>query len=262
MHRGQVSRFVEEIQASGRFVFTADELVSRGYAGEALEASLRRYAATGAITRIAPRSPTFLIVPPEHRWYGAPPVDWWLDDVMARQGRPYYLSLLSAAAEHGSSHFAVMETQVVTTKVMPPIRLGKIVVRFFQKAAAEATPIESRQKQWAPLKVSTPEATVIDILQFRPCGVARAAMILSDLSRRFRKPNLIEALDATAETTTAQRLGYLLQYRGADTLASIVEGWLSTRRTQPVDLEAGGGGAWAVDRRWLVKVNAKLEAAS
>ena len=261
MDRGFLTGLVNDVQASGRLVFSLDDIVAKGRDVTSLASTIRRHVASGAIVRLSQRSSTFLIVPPEYRWYGAPPVEWWLDDVMTRHGGTYYLGLLSAAGMHGSSHFAIMETQVVTTKILRPINVGKIVVKFFQRADAQSVPVEIRQNQWSPLNISTPEATAIDILQFRPCGIARAAMAIFELMFAFKKNSLKKALDL-AETATAQRFGFVLQYAGNEQMASVVETWLSHRRPQPVVLEAGGGVPWAIDRRWQIKVNAKLEAAT
>ncbi len=255
-----VAKFVEEVQSGGRLVFSADDLVPLGKDGERLEAGLRRYAATGAIRRILGR--VFVIVPPEHRSMGVPPIEWWLDDFMAHHGLEYYLGLLSAAETHGSAHFAVMETHVVTLRWLRPIELGRIRIRFFQKPRVAITPLDIRQNQWAAVKISSPEATVLDLLHFRPCGVARTAMILSDLSKSFKKTRLFEALDATDETAAAQRLGFLLQNTGNEGMASVVERWLASRKPQPISFEAGGQAHWATDRTWRVKINANLEAAS
>jgi predicted transcriptional regulator of viral defense system len=257
---GFVAKFVEEVQSRGRLVFSADDLVSRGKSGEGLEAGLRRYAATGAIRRIS--GGAFVIVPPEHRSMGAPPVEWWLDDFMAHHGLEYYLGLLSAAEAHGSAHFAVMETHVVTSKWLRPIELGRLKIRFFQKRGVGVTPMDAWQNQWATVKVSSPEATVLDLLHLRPCGVARIAMILSDLAKSFKKTRLRDALDVTDTTAAAQRLGFLLQNTGNEAMASVVEQWLASRKPQPISFEAGGQAHWATSRSWKIKINASLEAAS
>ncbi|MET4476678.1 hypothetical protein ABIB66_001194 [Bradyrhizobium sp. F1.13.3] len=57
---------------------------------------MRRLAKKGAIRRLLPKSPAFVIVPPEHRTTGLPPVEWWLDDLMA-----HFRRLLSRAAIGG-----------------------------------------------------------------------------------------------------------------------------------------------------------------
>src|SRR4051812_40590428 len=117
-----LQRLVDDFQAAGRMTFSVDDLRERGIERDrALLAAIRRYAATGAIRRISPRSDFFIIVPPEFRAMGAPPVEWWLGDYMAHLKAPYYIGLLSAAALHGSAHFAVMETQVVVPGALRPL---------------------------------------------------------------------------------------------------------------------------------------------
>lgn len=64
------------------------------------------------VTRLPGRRSSYLIVPPEHRARGAPPVTSWLGAYFRLREQPYYLGLLSAAAMHGSSQQAVQVTQV------------------------------------------------------------------------------------------------------------------------------------------------------
>ena len=45
-------------------------------------------------TRVTPRRDFFLIVSPEYRTLGAPPVEWWLDAFCKYRQQPYYLGLL------------------------------------------------------------------------------------------------------------------------------------------------------------------------
>ena len=157
--RGAVARVIQETHARGRLTFSTREIAQYlGNPGRALDAALRRQALSGSITRIS--RGLFLIIPAEYRVAGAPPVEWWLDDLMAHLGLPYYLGLLSAAEAHGSSHFAVMETQVVTGRWIRPIDVGQIRLRFFQKARLDGTPTEQRSNSWASLVISSPEATV------------------------------------------------------------------------------------------------------
>ena len=130
--RTQLAHFIEAVQAGGRLFFSADE-IPQAEGSRAVEAALRRLVAKGTIRRLLTKSPAFVIVPPEHRNMGLPPIDWWLDDLMRYLGQGYYLGLLSAAATMGSSHFAVMETQVVTTKWLRPIEIERLRIRFFQK---------------------------------------------------------------------------------------------------------------------------------
>ena len=262
--RGFVARFVQEVQARGSLTFSLDEIAARrADHGRALEAALRRHAATGAIRRVTRKSGFFVIVPPEFRAMGVPPLDWWLDDYMTHLGVPYYLGLLSAAAWHGSSHFAAMESQVMAARRLKPITVGRTRIRFFLKTRAEATPTERRGNPWGAIVVSTPEATLLDLLRYPAGGgIGRVALIAADLAGSCRASGLKAALDAADDMPAAQRLGFLLDHLGEKALSGAIERWLSRRTIRMVDLEPDGGAPWQVSPRWHVRINAGMEAAT
>lgn len=239
-HVGVVDAFIESVQASGRLTFTLAEVAGAvPTEGRALEAALRRRASAGMIVRVAPRTGFFVIVPPEHRSMGCPPVDWWLDDLMSFLGTSYYVGLLSAAALHGSSHFAVMETQVVATKWFRPIHVGRSRIRFFQRQDTGVMPVEVRQGDWGPLTVATRETTVVDLLGHKACGVDRVALALAEMPGALDRSNLMAALDGARDAPTAQRLGYVLEWVGRDREARWVRRWLEGRSYNAVPLQPG-----------------------
>ena len=91
--------------AHGRSYFAVDE------ARSALGVSQRNFAA--AVTRLInkgrlanPRHGFFLILRLEDRITGAPDPVRWIDPLMKQQGLAYRVSLLRAAAFHGSSKVA------------------------------------------------------------------------------------------------------------------------------------------------------------
>lgn len=239
-HVGVVDDFLVATQARNRLAFSLDE-VSRAVPtqGRALEAALRRRAEAGAIVRVAPRTGFFLIVPPEHRAMGCPPVERWLGRYMAFLRRPYYLGLLSAAEFHGSSHFAVTETQVVTTLWSRPVEVGMVRVSFFQRSGVEAMPVETHQGEWGPLRVSTPEATLVDMLRLGACAVDRVALTLLEMGARLDAERLRQALDAAGDVPVAQRLGYTLDFCGHGAAARVVARWLAGKDMGPVPLVPG-----------------------
>lgn len=260
---GFVADYVASVQGSGKLTFSAQDVAERtGATGANLQAALLRHAATGAITRISRKADFFVIVSPEHRSLGAPPIEWWLGDLMDHFGLSYYLALLSAAEAHGPAHFAVMETQVITTRWLRPLEIGRTRLRFFAKSDLDGMPTEVRQNQWGSVVVSGPETTILDLLRYRPCGVERTAMILADIGKSFRKERLIQALNAANDTPSAQRLGFLLEHGVSSKLANVVRAWLTGRHPRKVDLESGGSSPWHDDMTWYVRVNSNLEAAS
>jgi AbiEi antitoxin C-terminal domain len=250
--------FIAKVQADGRLFFSAEEIPSRG-GSRAAEAALRRLAKKGAIRRLLPKSSAFVIVPPEHRTMGLPPVEWWLDDLMAHFGQDYYLGLLSAAAAYGSSHFAVMETQVVTTKWLRPIENGRHRIRFFQKTRVREASTSTRQNSWGALRVAAPATTALDLVAYPVCSPAQTRLILSDLAPIIPSIELSKALAVQADVPAAQRLGLLLDRAGASKAAGTVAGWLRGKATALVDLEPRAGDG-AIDAKWNVRVNTGLEA--
>jgi hypothetical protein len=253
-----VAKFVEGVQAGGRLFFTLDELGPRAGGSRAVEAALRRYGRNGAIRRLSRKSSAFVIVPPEHRGMGLPPIEWWLNDLMVHLRKPYYLGLLSAAATAGSSHFAVMETQVVTAMWMRPIETGRLRIRFFQKTTIPTGLIETTQNQWSALATSKPALTAFDLVRYRVCSLGQCCLILADLAFKISKSDLRAALDAGNDPPSAQRLGVLLDAINAARLADEAARWLSARSIRTIDLEPDGGPGPTTDR-WQVRMNANLE---
>ena len=97
--------FLETLQASGRYAFRRTEaLKTLGISRVALKHALWRLARAGRVA--TPRRGFYVIVPPEYRVAGCPPADWFIDDLMAHLGRPYYVGLLTAGALHGAAHQA------------------------------------------------------------------------------------------------------------------------------------------------------------
>lgn len=262
LHRGYVTAAARQIQEHGRYGFGFDELLSGAPVGpEPLKTSIKRRVASGELRRVPPRGDYILIVPPEFRTTGAPPVSWWIDDWMRHCADPYYIGLLSAAEFHGSAHFAVMETQVVTLKQRRPFSIGRARLRFFAKTRTAGTPARAETVDRGSMRVSTPEATLLDLSRHINAigGASRLALIAGDLARLSSRGGMKAALKANDEIAPAQRLGYVLDNIGAASLAGAVDVWLRGRRVQPIALEPGAGPARHVSRRWLVRFNASLE---
>ena len=85
------------MQGKGRYSFRREEaLDALGVSDEALQTAARRLTAKKRL--VSPRRGFYVIVPLEYRSAGAPPPDWFIDELMKFQERPYYVGLLSAAA--------------------------------------------------------------------------------------------------------------------------------------------------------------------
>jgi hypothetical protein len=260
---GAAARFVESRLARGLATFTLAELMR--------EAELSSVAARNQllrlgtrVRRVTPRQPFYLIVTPEYRAIGAPPPAYWLDAYLRWLQRPYYLALQSAAAEYGSTTQAIQVTQVVTNVPHRDIVLGRLRIQFFVKQLAASTLTQMLPGAWAPLAVSTPEATALDLISYasRLGGIERAAETIVPMLPRFRRAHLAEALRAGVKTASAQRLGFILEQAGAAELANVVEKHLrgcGHRIALEPGRSANTSSAPAYSERWRVVANAAVE---
>lgn len=261
MHR-QVENFVEATQATGRYAFDAEELADGvTLSPDGVRAALRRLERQGRIVRPSPRRGLFVIVPPEYRTLGAPPVAWWLDAFMRHIERPdYYVGLLTAAEWHGSAHYAVQEIQVVVSKQVRPVRVGRERLHFVTKADAARTPIENRSFDAGPVRVSTPEATAVDLVQYMRLvgGPSRVATVLSEF--HLTPSTLSHALEVAGDVTAAQRLGFLLEVAGQRAASRAVVRYLKTHKHHTRPLVPGKPTEDAdVASPWDIVVNTSVE---
>lgn len=213
--RGLVARLLDHREAQGLVLFTAGELAEEGQLS--LLAVKRQLAHLGArVVRLPGRPEAFLLVAPEHRERGAPPVLWWIGAYMQLRLQPYYVGLLSAAELHGSSQQAVQVVQVLTNKATRPIYLGRLRVEFHVKKEVEVTPTIQPPGMHSPVAVSTPEATAVDLIEYshRIGGIARAADVISGMAPVLTVAGLREALARDPRHPAHQRLGYVLQTLG------------------------------------------------
>jgi len=227
---GFAEQFLDQTQARGEFIVSVEQLAQ---AGQMTHVAVRRQLEhlSQRVQHLPGRLSAYLIVPPEHLARGAPPVAAWLDAYFRLRGQPYYVGLLSAAALHGSSSQALQVTQILTTKPMRPMDLGRLHVDFYLKKHLRQTPLSSLPWMPAPLAVSSPEATVLDLITFsdRTGGIRRVADVIADLKGVINPVGLRAALRAETQTSIKQRLGYILSILGLDRMAEEVRRSLPKR---------------------------------
>ena len=214
--RTSFSDYLIRLQASGRHSFT------RAEARQALRISDAALLKAAARLRrkhmlLNPRHGFYVAVPPQYHSWGAPPPNWYIDDLMRHEGRPYYVGLLKAAEFHGATHHAVMEFQVMTDRQLPRIRAGRSFIAFFFRKDLQPVlaAVESRKTDTGSMKISSVELTAIDLIRYAHAagGIDTVATALTDLGEKIDG----EKLAATAvhfERATVQRLGYLLDHLG------------------------------------------------
>jgi predicted transcriptional regulator of viral defense system len=256
-----VIEYIEFTQEKGRYTFErTDALNALGASDETFQKAARRLAIKRRL--ISPRRGFYVIVPIEYRTAGAPPPDWFIDALMKFQELPYYVGLLSAAALHGAAHQQPQEFQVVTDTPLRPTRAGRVRVRFFMKRHFEQTPTMQVKTETGSMRVSTPEATALDLVRYAASAghLANVATVLVDLAEKINPRRLVSAAKRDVELSHVQRLGYLLDLIEATRLADPLVEWVASQRPRPVILRPGRTARQAKrDERWHVLVNDSIE---
>jgi predicted transcriptional regulator of viral defense system len=216
----------------------AEALASTGLSHSAAKQQILRLK---QVVRVSGRQDFFLILSPEDLPMGSPAAVKWLDAYFRWLQQPYYLALLSAAAIHGSQLQAVQMVQVMIKGKRRPLEIGRLKLQFYQKTAGiEKVPVIQPPGHPAVIRVSSPEATALDLLRYseRIGGYSRSEETILPMAKLFKADRLRAALAADDEPALGQRLGFMLENAGHSNLASVVRRWLP-RYVQWTLLEPG-----------------------
>jgi predicted transcriptional regulator of viral defense system len=256
-----LAELVDHFQESGRYTFVREEALRElNMNPENLKKAARRLAERGRIA--VPRRGFYVIVPLEYRVAGAPPSSWFISQLMSHLGRPYYVGLLSAAALYGAAHQQPLEYQVITDRPQRLILVGRNRIRFLVKKNIGQVAIEEHRTETGIVRVSTPEATAIDLFRYAMVagGLDNVATVLSELAERINKQKLVEAAKIDGGMAFAQRLGYILENVVSGNRSSNLAEWINKKNPRNIPLNPGKPiKRQPANRRWRIIVNDKIE---
>jgi predicted transcriptional regulator of viral defense system len=262
--------FIDDRLAAGRGWFSRDEAVASGIAPTTLSPALTRAVARGKLA--SPRHGFYLIVRPEHRAAGAADPAEWIDPLMKHQGLGYRVSLLRAAAHHGSSHQAAMIFQVVAPRQLRDLTLGVHRLQFIYQepeafaACNEAALVDAIKTPAGFAVVAGVELTLLDCVRYmhRAGGLGSVAQIAKDLGAHADARRLARAA-AHCEGAAVRRLGYLLEQAGHTKQAKALSVYAETaRHFAPLDpsvkpIVAALAEVPERDSAWMLLVNEVVE---
>jgi predicted transcriptional regulator of viral defense system len=261
-----------------------DKQLARGSAyfapGEASTAlHLKPGTLAKAITRLVkkgrlanPRHGFLLILRPEDQLAGAPDPERWIDPLMKHQGLDYRISLLRAAAFHGSSHQAAMVFQVVVPKQLRNFDVGRHRLQFlYQSPRAFARvnqPDMLRQikSDAGYAKVAGVELTLLDCVRYfhKATGINGVAQIVKDIGVKA-EPRVLASAAMSYENSSVRRLGYLLDRAGHVRQAKALESFVKKAKTfVPLDpavkpLIESLADRYEKDVKWRLVLNEPVE---
>lgn len=239
---GALDLYLDEQLSRGRAYFSREDgLQALGSSPEAFSAAATRLIKKRRLA--SPRRGFFLILRPEDRTIGAPDPVRWIDPLMKYLGIDYRISLLRAAAFHGSTHQAAMVFQVIAPRQLRDFEIGRHRIQFvYQTPAAFA---QVNQADWLGqikseagfAKVAGIELTLLDAVRYfhKAAGINGVAQIVKDLGAQANPRKLAKAAEHY-ENASVRRLGYLLDMSGHVRQASALESFARQAKSmKPLD---------------------------
>ena len=237
-----IQQFIDDRLVHGRAHFSRDEaLAALDLKPDALAAAITRLIKKRRLAN--PRHGFYLILRPEDQVAGAPDPVRWIDPLMKHQRLDYRISLLRAAAFHGSSHQAAMVFQVVVPKQLRDFEIGRHRLQFLYQTPKAFTQV-NQPAQLAQMKseagfakVAGVELTLLDCARYfhKATGISGVAQIAKDIGAKG-DPRTLAKLAAAYENSSVRRLGYLLERAGHRRQANALEPFVKKAKTAlPLD---------------------------
>ncbi len=242
-----------------------------------LGVSQRNFAA--AVTRLInkgrlanPRHGFFLILRPEDRIAGASDPVRWIDPLMKYQRLAYRVSLLRAAAFHGSSHQAAMVFQVIVPKQQRDIEIGRHRLQFLYQAPGAFAHVnlparlDQMKNDEGFAQAAGVELTLLDCARYfhKAGGINGIAQIAKDVGGKANARALADVAQYY-ENSAVRRLGYLLELANHSRQAKSLEPFAKRAKTlvplnpasKPVIASLAEPGER--DSRWKLLINEPVE---
>ena len=229
--------YLDDLLRHGRAYFSRDDAAAAlGLKPPALAAALTRAIKKHRLAN--PRHGFYLILRPEDQIFGAPDPVRWIDPLMKYQGIDYRISLLRAAAFHGSSHQASMVFQVVVPRQLRDVVIGRHRLQFLYQGKEAFAQVNNPElvcqlKSDAGFaKVASIELTLLDCVRYfhKAAGINGVAQIVKDIGAKANPRTLAKAA-AAYENSAVRRLGYLLELVGHARQARALEPFVRQAKT-------------------------------
>jgi predicted transcriptional regulator of viral defense system len=266
-----LQQFVDTQLARGQAYFSkAAALAEVPQTRRAFKEAVARLTTKGRLA--SPRRGFYLILRPEDRRLGAPDPARWIDPLMKHLQLDYRISLLRAAAFHGSAHQAAMVFQVITSRQLRGIQIGRQRVEFIYQAPSAFA--ETNRPEWLGqlkteagfAKVAGVELTLLDTCRYfhRAAGISGAAQIVHDLGKNAN-PRILAVAASMYENSAVRRLGYLLERFGDDRQARSLRSFAEMAKSfKPLDpaakpIVAALRETEENDPKWKLVINVPVE---
>ncbi|MBS0359428.1 MAG: type IV toxin-antitoxin system AbiEi family antitoxin [Proteobacteria bacterium] len=226
------SGYINDLLRHGKCSFTIHQAQSATSKSlKAIYSSIEHLLAKGELA--TPAKGFYVIVPPEYQILGCLPAEQFIPYLMEYWQSSYYVGLLTAARYHGATHQAVQVFHVmIEGRSRPQIICGKVKIRFIANRHLAETPVQTISTAKSMLRVSTPEGTAMDLLNYpqQAGGLNHIATVLTELQENIKPDKLLALAESQPNLAWKQRLGYLLEITGAPKLADVLKKYLARQK--------------------------------
>lgn len=257
-----LSEFVDRLQGKGTYFFDRQQVQNILHKSKAsFDLALYRLVKKNRIARV--RANFYIIIPLEYSILSSLPASWFIDPFMQFMETNYYVGLLSAAELFGATHQQVMTFQVMTDRIMRPIRIGQVKIEFHYQKHIPQEFIDSIKTETGYMKVSQPEVTACDVMKYMNSSgyIHHVATVLSELQDKISLSRLVDYINIySVGVVHIQRLGYLLEYLDLGINTTPLQQWLSNKRLDYRPLVCGSHMPYfEKNKRWHLLINEKIE---
>jgi len=252
--------YLQDLRKKGRYLFLKEEAAQAlGLTDTAVLNSIHRLAKKGKLAHL--KKGLYQIITEEYVNDGSLPPEWFIDELMIYLQVPYYVSLLSAASLHGSSHQAPQIFQVICGKVIPPLIVGSVKIVFYYSKNMMNIPTQKIKVPSGYMNVSTPEGTAFDLMRYlhQSGHLNHVATILSELAEVIDGDKLA-IIGNQLSVRYGQRLGYILDALGFEELTTPLYEVISKKAPIYIPLRSDTDNE-IIDKnpKWHINVNETLE---
>lgn len=264
-NKNYLLKWIEKQQSCGRYVFSLEQIRKdfQYISDVAIKLSLVRLSQKSRIVSIY--KGFYLIIPPEYATRGILPPINFIDALMTFVEKPYYVSLLSAAALHGAAHQQPQEFFVITTIKQLPTQKKNIKINYITKKDIPFNLLEKRKTESGYVNISSPSLTAADLVSYnnRVGGINRACTVINELAEAIKPENITKELLDTISVPTIQRLGYIFerivnQPELAEKLYNLSQDLKKSFYKQPLKSRSKRSG-FKYDAKWEIIINTAIE---
>ena len=208
----------------------------------------------------------YVIIPVQYVLRGSVPATYYIDQLMAYLGKPYYVCMLSAAELLGAAHQRPQQFSVMTT--FPKRRVvstRNVIIDWFYREGLPEDALITKNTETGTIRISNPLLTAADLVQYQQHvgGLSRVATILEELSEQINIKSQFASLASFVKKVTWQRLGYILEHvveenELADELYEQIRNLPGSLMYMPLSTSAENNTSER-NSRWKININVQIE---